>query len=149
MDTPASSLQRAVRLLYKTKSGKFRSMLTKSSTDKQVENALVEIRNTIIGVFNQWQQSELRSPPVRLRFLLETAVEFNVRGYVLQLAVFSSPHFSDAGFTETLRNCLVDTIKTAGGEMKTLAMLCFCVFYAIDSESITVPEPRNDECTRS
>jgi hypothetical protein len=103
-------------------------------------------------MFSQWQQSftEPRSAPVQLRFLLATGVEFNVKleDYVLHLAVLSSPHFSDAVFTKTLRDCLIDKINT-GGEMKTLAMLCFCVLYAIDSESITVPEARNDECPHS
>jgi len=125
MDTPASSLQRAVRLLHKTDSG----------------NALVEIRNTIIGIFDQWQQSftEHRSAPVQLRFLLAAAVEFNIRDYVLHIAVFSSPHFSDAEYTKTLLNCLVNTIKIAGEEMKILAMLCFCVLCAID-ENATLDE---------
>ena len=104
----------------------------------QLENALVEIKNTIIGMFNQWRQSstEHRCAPVQLRFLLETAVEFNVRvqDYVLQIAVFSSPHFSDAAFTERLLKCLGYTIRTAGGDMKTLAMLCFCILCAIDGE---------------
>ena len=117
----------------------------------QPEEALVGIRNTIIGMFNQWWQSfaEGRSAPVQLRFLLATAVEFNVQDYVLRLAVFSSPHFSDAAFTKRLLNCLVDTINTGDEEMKTLAMLCFCILCAIDGESITVPEARIDEWPRS
>ncbi|KAN0129055.1 hypothetical protein V8E53_013205 [Lactarius tabidus] len=120
-DAHTSSLRRAVRLLHQTGS----------------DNGLVEIRNTIIGMFNQWQQSfdERRSAPIQLCPLLETAVECNVQGYVLYLAVFASPHFSDARFTEKLRNRLVDRIKTASGKMKTLAMLCFCVFYAIDRKA--------------
>ena len=102
----------------------------------QLENALVEIRNTIIGMFNQWHQSfaEHRSAPVQLRFLLAAAVEFNIRDDILHLAVLSSPHFSDEAFTKRLQNCLVYTIEKAGGEMKTLAMLCFCILCAIDSE---------------
>lgn len=119
----------------------------------QLENGLVEIRNTVIGMFNQWHQSftEDRSVPVQLRFLLAAAAESNVRDYVSQLAVFSSPHFSEAAFTKRLLKCLVDTInlKTGDGEMKRLAMLCFCVLCAIDGELITMPVIRNDACPRS
>ena len=108
----------------------------RSSTDKQLGNALVEIKNTIIGMFNQWHKSftEHRSAPVQLRFLLATAMEFDIQDYVLHFAVLYSPHFSNAAFTKKLQNCLVDTIRTAGGEMKTLAMLCFCILCAIDGE---------------
>ena len=47
----------------------------------QLESALVEIRNTIIWMFNQWEHYFLGryAPPVQLRFLLSTAVEFNVQ----------------------------------------------------------------------
>ena len=117
----------------------------------QLEKALVEIRNTIIGMFNQWHQSftEHRSAPVQLRFLLATAVELNVQDYVIQIAVHSSPHFSDEVFTKTLLKCLVDMIMAGDGEMETLAMLCFCVLCAIDGELIIVPEARNDVCPHS
>ena len=112
---------------------------------------MVEIKNTIIGMFNQWHKSftEHRCAPVQLRFLLATAMEFDVQDYVLHFAVLSSPHFSNAAFTERLLKYLVKTINTASREMKTLAMLCFCVLCAIDGESITVPGSRNDECPRS
>ena len=145
---PNSSLRRAVRLLHKTKSGKFGFGISSQSPvlTSQLENALVEIRNTIIGIFNQWDQSftEHCFAPVQLRFLLATAVKLNVQDYVLQIAVHSSPHFSDAEFTEGLLNCLTDMIKTGDEELKTVAMLCFCVLCAIDGESITMPEARND-----
>ena len=52
----------------------------------------------------------------------------------LHLAVLSSPHFSDELFTKGLLNCLVYMVRTAGGDMKTLAMLCFCILCAIDGE---------------
>jgi hypothetical protein len=98
-------------------------------------------------MFDQWQQSfDEHSAPVQLRFFLAIAVEFNVRDYVLHIAVFSSPHFSDAVFTKTLLNFLVDIIKTAGREEKKLAMLCFCILCAIDSESITVSKAINNKC---
>ena len=93
-------------------------------------------------MFDEWQQSfaEHPSAPVQLRFLLAAAVECNhVRYYVLRRAVHSSPHFSDAGFTKTLINRLINQIGTeTDREMKKLAMLCFCVLCAIDSELITV-----------
>jgi hypothetical protein len=151
MGTPASSLHRAVRLLHKTDSGKFQHKLTKFSTfrtDKQAENAFDEIGNTIVGMFNQWRQSSKgrRSAPVQLRFLLATAVEFNARDYVLHIAVFSSPHFSDAVFTKALLDYLVDAIKTAGGENQKLEMLCVCVLCAVDSESITAPNAIYNKC---
>ena len=102
----------------------------------QLESALVEIRNTIIWMFNQWEHYFLGryAPPVQLRFLLSTAVEFNVQDVFLHLAVLSSPHFSDEPFTKGLLNCLVYMVRTAGGDMKTLAMLCFCILCAIDGE---------------
>lgn len=134
----------------------------RSALRNQLEKALLEIRSTIVEMFNQWHQSfKQRSAPIQLRFLLAaavevrrdyvlTAIEFGVRNDVLPVAVFSSPHFSDEAFTARLLNCLVDTIKITGGEVKTRAMLCFCVLCAIDSESIiTVPEARNDGFPRS
>ena len=96
-------------------------------------------------MFDTWQRSftEHPSAPVQLRFLLATAVERNVRGGVLQLAVLSSPRFSDAGFTKTLLDRLVLIIRTPGDKMRDLAMLCFCVLCATDGEFLTVSKTRN------
>ena len=94
-------------------------------------------------MFDEWQRSftEHPSAPVQLRFLLATAVERDrVQDHVLRLAVLSSPHFSDARFTETLLDHLILTIHTAGDEMRRLAMLCICVLCAIDSKFLAVSQ---------
>ena len=97
-------------------------------------------------MFDTWQRSftEHPSAPVQLRFLLATAVERNVRGGVLQLAVLSSPRFSDAGFTKTLLDRLVLIIHAADDEMRDLAMLCFCVLCATDGEFLAGVKARNN-----
>ena len=100
-------------------------------------------------MFNEWQRSftsKCPSAPVQLRFLLATAVEYNAQDYILRLAVLSSPHFLDSKFTKTLLNRLINTIDTTtDGKMRELAMLCFCVLCAIDSELIAVYKVMKDE----
>ena len=102
-------------------------------------------------MFNRWQRYSTKrskkrlSAPVQLRFLLAAAVECNAQGYILRLAVLSSPHFSDPEFTKTLLHRLINTIDTTDGEMRKLAMVCFCVLCAIDGELPTVCKARNDE----
>ncbi|KAF8258064.1 hypothetical protein EI94DRAFT_1835233 [Lactarius quietus] len=87
----SSSLQRAGRLLHKTKS----------------DVAFVEIERAIVKMFGQWRRPP-SSAPVQLRFLLATAAECRAREGILFLAVFSSPHFSDSEFTKILLNRLAN-----------------------------------------
>lgn len=113
----------------------------KSVLSKQLENAYFEINRALIRMFNQWQRSFTEnqpSAPVQFRFLLATAVECNVQEYVLRLSVLSSPYLLDPGFTKALVNRLINTINSTDGEMRRLAMLCFCVLCATDSESFQV-----------
>ena len=89
---------------------------------------------------HQWQRSGADSPstPVQLLFLLRTTVECDARDYILRLAVFSYPHFSDAGFKETLLKRLVNTIDTTDGKIRKRMMLYLAVLCAVDGELITV-----------
>jgi hypothetical protein len=70
--------------------------------------------------------------------------ELNVPGYVLRIAVLSSPHISesDAGFRTSLLKRLAKIIIDAGGEMRKRAILCFCILCATDGELITVAKAR-------
>lgn len=114
----------------------------------QLDQASVKIKDEIVRIFNQWQQSFSEDPsaPIQLRSLLATAIECNAQDYLLLcLAVSSSPHFLDAEFTNALLNCLIDTINTTSREDRTPAMLCFCVLCAIDGELITACQARDDE----
>ena len=149
-------IQRLVPPLFRGRCGYFTqpnpvSFVTNSRSSvlsKQLENALVEIKHALIRMFNQWQRSFTEhqpSAPVQFRFLLATAVECNVQDYILRLSVISSPHFLDPVFTKTLVNRLVNTINSADGEIRTLAMLCFCVLCAIDSKSFTVSRAGNNK----
>jgi hypothetical protein len=63
---------------------------------------------------------------------------FNVPGYLLRLAVFSSLHISDAGFGASLLKRLADIITAVGGETRKRAMLYFCVLCATDGEFINI-----------
>ena len=98
-------------------------------------------------MFNRWQLScteHQPSAPVQFRLLLATAVECNAQdNTILRLSVCSSPHFSDPEFTETVVNHLFNImINSTDGEMRKLAMLCFCVLCAVDSESLTAFKDR-------
>lgn len=145
--TPSSSLQRAGRLLHMTKSGKFCYQLTKSCTEQQVEDALVEIERAIVKMFDQWKRPP-SSAPVQLCFLLATAAECRAQEQegILCLAVFSSPHFSDSEFTKILLNRLANIInfEDIDSEMEDLAMLCFCILCAIDRKPITLANSGNN-----
>jgi hypothetical protein len=118
-----------------------------SVLNKQLENTFLEIKHALIRMFNQLQRTfteQQPSAPVQFHFLLATAVEFNAQDYILRLSVCSSPHLLDPEFTKMVTNCLFNTINSTDGEIRMLAMLCFCVLCTIDSESFPRSKGRNN-----